>query len=49
MELGGTEHATEILAAHSDLPERIAVWFRERLGGGSRECPGSRNRRLERD
>jgi dienelactone hydrolase len=31
LELSGTEHATNLLAAHPDLAERIAVWFRYKL------------------
>lgn len=31
LELSGTEHATRLLAAHPDLAERIAVWFRYKL------------------
>lgn len=31
MEVVGTEHATDILTAHSELPEMIAVWFKYHL------------------
>jgi dienelactone hydrolase len=31
MEVAGTEHATDILSAHSELAEMIAVWFKYHL------------------
>ena len=31
MEVGGTEHATDILTAHPELAELIAVWFKYHL------------------
>ena len=31
MEVAGTEHATDILSAHSELAEMIAVWFKHHL------------------
>lgn len=34
LELSGTEHATNLLGAHTDLSVRIAVWFRHKLRAG---------------
>jgi dienelactone hydrolase len=31
LELSGTAHATNLLAAHPDLAERLALWLRQRL------------------
>jgi hypothetical protein len=31
IEVGGTEHATDILNAHPELAEIIAVWFKHQL------------------
>jgi 2-oxo-4-hydroxy-4-carboxy--5-ureidoimidazoline (OHCU) decarboxylase len=31
LEVSGTAHATNLLSAHPDLAERVAVWFRYRL------------------
>jgi dienelactone hydrolase len=31
MEVAGTEHATDILTAHSEIAEMIAVWFKHHL------------------
>ncbi|MCI0487163.1 MAG: hypothetical protein L0229_11250 [Blastocatellia bacterium] len=33
IEVSGTEHATNIFAAHPELAEIIAVWFKHNLGG----------------
>jgi hypothetical protein len=33
LEVGGTEHAADLLAARPDLVPLIAVWFREKLAG----------------
>jgi dienelactone hydrolase len=48
IEVAGTEHATDILSAHVELTEMIAVWFKYHLRSGS-QLPSNNSFNLTRN